>query len=183
MTMKKLATDIPEVLILEPKVFGDERGFFMETFNAQTFAELVGTTKPFVQDNHSQSCRGVLRGLHYQIGARAQDKLVRVLDGEIFDVAVDIRSGSPTLGKWVGVHLSSQNKRQLWVPAGFAHGFLVLSETADVAYKVTDYYDPKGERSLRWDDSQVGIQWPYEAQPLISAKDQLGKAWQDADKM
>ncbi len=181
--MKKIATDIPDVILLEPKVFGDERGFFMETFNARTFAELTGCSKPFVQDNHSRSTRGVLRGLHYQVGEHAQDKLVRVLAGEIFDVAVDIRADSPTLGRWVGAHLSADNKHQLWVPAGFAHGFLVLSETADVAYKVTDTYDPKGERSIIWNDATIGILWPYEGQPLVSAKDAVGKSFLSADKM
>ena len=181
--MKKIPTLIPEVLVLEPKVFGDERGFFMETFNAKVFAELTGNAKPFVQDNHSLSARGVLRGLHYQIGRHAQDKLVRVLAGEIFDVAIDIRRGSPTLGQWVGVHLSAENKRQLWVPAGFAHGFLVISDSAEVAYKVTDYYDPSSERSIRWDDPRVGIQWPFSGQPQVSAKDALGQNFETAEMM
>ncbi|MDX1607105.1 MAG: dTDP-4-dehydrorhamnose 3,5-epimerase, partial [Candidatus Competibacterales bacterium] len=158
--MKASPTRIPDVVLLEPKVFGDDRGYFFEAFNAERFAAVTGCTKTFVQDNQSRSARGVLRGLHYQIGDHPQDKLVRVLEGEIFDVAVDIRRGSPTFGQWVGEYLSAQNKRQLWVPVGFAHGFIVTSEHAEVLYKVTDRYDPEGERSIRWDDPELAIEWP-----------------------
>lgn len=178
--MNLIETALPGVVILEPKVFGDDRGFFMETFNARRFRELTGCGKAFVQDNHSRSVRGVLRGLHYQLGAHPQDKLVRCVAGEIFDVAVDIRRGSRTFGQWVGERLSADNKRQLWVPAGFAHGFLVLSETAEVIYKVTDYYDPAGERSIRWDDADIGIRWPFEGQPLLSGKDAAAPAFRAA---
>jgi dTDP-4-dehydrorhamnose 3,5-epimerase len=174
--MRALPTALPGVLILEPKVFGDARGFFMETFNARLFAELTGCAKPFVQDNHSRSARGVLRGLHYQIPPKAQDKLVRVIAGEIVDVAVDLRRGAPTFGRWEAVRLSAENKRQLWVPAGFAHGFAVLSDTAEVVYKVTDYYAPELEHCIRWDDPQLGIDWGLPEAPLLSAKDQAGTA-------
>ena len=169
--MQGIATKLSGVLILEPKVFGDERGFFMESFNAQTFEKLTGCSKPFVQDNHSRSARSVLRGLHYQLPPMAQDKLVRVVAGEVLDVAVDARRGSNTFGKWAAVRLSAENKRLLWVPAGFAHGFLVLSESADVQYKVTEYYSPQHERSIRWDDPAVGIDWGLQGAPLLSAKD------------
>jgi dTDP-4-dehydrorhamnose 3,5-epimerase len=179
--MKAIPTTIPAVMLLEPKVFGDDRGFFMETFNALTFRALTGCNKPFVQDNHSRSVRGVLRGLHYQIGAHPQDKLVRAVSGEIFDVAVDIRRGSPTYGQWVGEVLSAENKRQLWVPVGFAHGFLVLSETAEVIYKVTDYYDPAGERAIRWDDRDLAIRWPYQGAPQLSGKDAVAASFADAE--
>lgn len=180
--MKAILTAVPEVLLLEPKVFGDDRGFFMETFNARGFRELTGCDKPFVQDNHSRSTRGVLRGLHYQLGAHAQDKLVRCVAGEIFDVAVDIRRGSKTYGRWVGARLSAANRHQLWVPVGFAHGFLVLSETAEVIYKVTDYYDPTGERSIRWDDPQLVIDWPeLDVAPLLSGKDAAAPAFAEAE--
>lgn len=169
--MKATPSALPDVLILEPRVFGDERGYFMETFSTRTFRELTGSSAVFVQDNQSRSLQGVLRGLHYQIGARPQGKLVRVLSGEIFDVAVDLRRSSPTFGQWAGVHLSERDKRQLWVPVGFAHGFLVLSESAEVAYKTTDLYDPAGERSIRWNDPDLAIRWPYQGQPLLSGKD------------
>ncbi len=168
--MQVIATDIAEVLILEPKVFGDSRGFFMESFNARGFAELSGADVAFVQDNHSRSARGVLRGLHYQI-RQPQGKLVRVVHGRVFDVAVDIRRSSPTFGRWVGAELSEENNRQMWVPAGFAHGFVVLSESADFLYKTTDYYAPEHERAIAWDDPQIGIRWPFEGEPLLSAKD------------
>lgn len=168
--MQVIATDIAEVLILEPKVFGDSRGFFMESFNARGFAELSGADVAFVQDNHSRSARGVLRGLHYQI-RQPQGKLVRVVRGRVFDVAVDIRRSSPTFGRWVGAELSEENNRQMWVPAGFAHGFVVLSESADFLYKTTDYYAPEHERAIAWDDPQIGIRWPFEGEPLLSAKD------------
>ena len=164
-------TAIPEVLVLEPKVFGDARGFFFESFNARDFAKATGLDVDFVQDNHSKSARGVLRGLHYQI-EQAQGKLVRVVQGAVFDVAVDIRQSSPTFGKWVGVELSADNHRQLWVPPGFAHGFLVLSESAEFIYKTTDYYAPLYERCIAWDDPQLSIAWPDIGMvPLLSAKD------------
>ena len=171
--MKAIATTIPEVLILEPKVFGDERGFFYESFNARTFTEATGLQRDFVQDNHSRSQRGVLRGLHYQV-EQAQGKLVRVTVGEVLDVAVDIRRSSPTFGHWVGVHLSAENKRQLWIPEGFAHGFVVLSDYAEFLYKTTDYYAPAHERCIRWDDPQLAIDWQFEGVPQLSAKDQNG---------
>lgn len=172
--MNIIETELPGVLIIEPKVFGDERGFFFESFNAQRFDEATGQPWSFVQDNHSRSARGVLRGIHYQI-RQAQGKLVRVTEGEVFDVAVDLRRASPTFGRWTGVRLSGENKRQLWVPPGFGHGFLVLSESADFLYKTTDYYAPEHERSLAWNDPSVAIDWPSIpglATPILSAKDQ-----------
>jgi dTDP-4-dehydrorhamnose 3,5-epimerase len=172
-------TAIPEVLILEPKVFGDARGFFYESFNARDFAQATGLDVSFVQDNHSKSSKGVLRGLHYQI-QHAQGKLVRVVQGEVFDVVVDLRKRSPTFGQWVGVHLSADNHRQLWVPPGFAHGFVVLSESAESLYKVTDYWYPEHERSLLWNDPAVGIDWPLDGQPLLAAKDAAGKLLAEA---
>lgn len=179
--MKVIATALPEVLILEPQVFGDERGFFYESFNARRFAEATGVTREFVQDNHSRSARGVLRGLHYQL-QQAQGKLVRVSAGEVYDVAVDVRCNSANFGKWVGVHLSAENKRQLWVPEGFAHGFLVLSEYAECLYKTTDYYAPTHERCIRWDDPQLAIDWPLDGlTPQLSAKDQQGLSLTDAE--
>ncbi|ATH80195.1 dTDP-4-dehydrorhamnose 3,5-epimerase [Ectopseudomonas hydrolytica] len=179
--MKVIATALPEVLILEPQVFGDERGFFYESFNARRFAEATGVNREFVQDNHSRSARGVLRGLHYQL-QQAQGKLVRVSAGEVYDVAVDVRRSSPNFGKWVGVHLSAENKRQLWVPEGFAHGFLVLSEYAEFLYKTTDYYAPAHERCIRWDDAHLAIDWPLDGlTPQLSAKDQQGLSLQDAE--
>jgi dTDP-4-dehydrorhamnose 3,5-epimerase len=161
---------IPDVLLIEPKVFGDERGFFLESYNRQRFNETLDKDITFVQDNHSLSSKGVLRGLHYQI-QNAQGKLIRVVSGEIFDVAVDIRSGSPTFGKWVGEVLSASNKRQMWVPAGFAHGFVTLSDTAEVLYKASDYYSPAHERSIKWNDPEINIAWPIDYQPTLSAKD------------
>lgn len=181
--MKSIATALAEVIVLEPQLFGDQRGFFMETFNARVFAELTGCTQPFVQDNYSRSARGVLRGLHYQVGPHPQDKLVRAVVGEIYDVAVDIRRDSSTYGRWTGVYLNAENRRQLWVPKGFAHGFVVTSEWAEVAYKVTDYYDPSGERSIRWDDPDIGIQWPYNDEPVLSAKDIVGQSFKTAELM
>ncbi len=163
-------TAIPDVLVLEPKVFGDARGFFFESFNARDFAQATGLEVAFVQDNHSKSAKGVLRGLHYQI-EHAQGKLVRVVQGEVFDVAVDLRQSSPTFGQWVGERLSADNKKQLWVPPGFAHGFVVLSESAEFLYKTTDYWYPEHERSLLWNDPAIGIDWPLEGQPLLAAKD------------
>ena len=173
--MKVIETGIAGLLVLEPKVFGDARGFFMESFNAHTFAEVTGLKDvDFVQDNHSRSGRGVLRGLHYQV-RQPQGKLVRVSQGRVFDVAVDLRRSSPTFGRWHGVELSGENHRQFWVPAGFAHGFYVLSESADFLYKTTDYYAPEHERSLAWNDPTVGVQWPLDGEPLLSAKDLAGK--------
>lgn len=173
--MKAIPTSLPGVLILEPQAFGDERGFFMESFNQKRFDELTGTNHTFVQDNHSRSAKGVLRGLHYQLPPHAQGKLVCVTQGSVFDVAVDVRRSSATFGQWTGVELSAENRRQLWIPPGFAHGFLVLSDSADFLYKTTDYYAPQAEGALRWDDPAVGVQWPLEAlggqAPLLSAKD------------
>lgn len=175
-----IPTAIPDVLILEPKVFGDARGFFYESFNGREFAEATGVTDPFVQDNHSKSARGVLRGLHYQI-QHPQGKLVRVVEGEVFDVAVDLRASSPTFGLWTGTRLSSENNRQMWVPPGFAHGFVVLSETAQFLYKTTDYWYPAHERSLLWNDPALGIDWPIEFVPQLAAKDVAGKLLSEAD--
>lgn len=174
-------TKIPDVFIIEPKVFGDERGFFFESFNQKNFTEKTGITSEFVQDNHSRSVKGVLRGLHYQI-QQTQGKLLRVVAGEIFDVAVDMRKSSPTFGEWVGCILSAENKRQFWVPPEFAHGFLVTSEIAEVLYKTTDYYAPNYERSLLWNDPDVGIDWPLEGiTPILSAKDQAGQPLKTAE--
>ena len=173
-------TDIPDVMIIEPKVFGDDRGFFFESFNERRFAELTGASPHFVQDNHSRSARNVLRGLHYQI-RQPQGKLVRVTSGEVFDVAVDMRRSSPTFGRWVGVTLSAENKRQLWIPEGFAHGFVVTSESAEFLYKTTDYWAPEYERSVRWDDPAIGIRWPLQGAPLLSAKDQAGVSLAEAE--
>ena len=171
--MRIVKTAIPDVLILEPNVFGDDRGFFFESFNQQTFENLTGIKANFVQDNHSKSAANVLRGLHYQI-EQAQGKLVRVTSGEAFDVSVDIRRQSPTFGKWVGVVLSAENKRQIWIPPGFAHGFIVLQDNTECLYKVTDYYAPQYERCIRWDDPAIGIEWPITQSPILSAKDQQG---------
>lgn len=180
--MNVLPTAIPEVLIIEPKVFGDARGFFYESFNQKAFNAATGTNHHFVQDNHSKSSQGVLRGLHYQI-QQAQGKLVRVVQGAVFDVAVDIRQSSPTFGKWVGVELSADNHRQLWVPPGFAHGFLVLSESAEFLYKTTDYYAPQHERCIAWNDPQLAIAWPdIGMAPLLSAKDAQGVALSAAER-
>jgi dTDP-4-dehydrorhamnose 3,5-epimerase len=173
-------TAIPDLLILEPKVFGDSRGFFFESFNAKNFAQATGLNVNFVQDNHSRSSKGVLRGLHYQV-QQTQGKLVHVTQGAVFDVAVDIRKSSPTFGKWVGCELSDSNHRQLWIPPGFAHGFMVLSESADFLYKTTDYYAPAHERCITWNDSSIGIQWPEGITPLLSAKDQHGLALAEAE--
>jgi dTDP-4-dehydrorhamnose 3,5-epimerase len=173
-------TAIPDVLVLEPKVFGDARGFFFESFNARDFAEASGLDVQFVQDNHSKSSKGVLRGLHYQI-QNPQGKLVRVVQGAVFDVAVDLRKSSPTFGRWVGEVLSAENHKQLWVPPGFAHGFVVLSESAEFLYKTTDFWYPQHERSLLWNDEQVGIQWPIDFEPQLAAKDAAGKRLGEAD--
>lgn len=170
--MKVTETRLPGVLLIEPEVFGDSRGFFLETFSAQRYADL-GITAPFVQDNWSHSCQGTLRGLHFQI-KQPQGKLVHVMQGEIFDVAVDVRQDSPTFGHWVGVTLSADNKRQLWIPPGFAHGFAVLSETADFVYKCTDSYAPEHERTLLWNDETIGVNWPIDGEPILSEKDRNG---------
>ena len=171
--MKATRLAIPDVVLIEPKVFGDARGFFFESFNQKAFNEATGTNHAFVQDNHSRSSQGVLRGLHYQI-QQPQGKLVRVARGRVWDVTVDIRKSSPTFGQWVGAELSEDNQHQLWVPPGFAHGFVVLSESADFLYKTTDYYAPEHERCIAWNDPQLAIRWPYEAEPRLSAKDAQG---------
>ena len=178
--MKITPTAIPEVLVIEPKVFGDERGFFFESFNQAKFEAAIGRQVNFVQDNHSKSAKNVLRGLHYQI-QQPQGKLVRVVQGEVFDVAVDIRKSSPTFGKWVGEILSADNKKQLWVPEGFAHGFVVLSESAEFLYKTTDYYAPEYERSIIWNDPVINIQWPLQGAAVLSQKDQQASAFKDAE--
>lgn len=178
--MNVIKTSIPEVLIFEPKVFGDERGFFFESFSHKLFEEAVGYPVTFVQDNHSKSSKGVLRGLHYQSPPHAQGKLVRCVVGEVFDVAVDIRKTSPTFGQWVGVHLSADNKRQLWIPEGFAHGFVTLTDTAEFLYKATDYYAPLFEASINWDDKDIAIEWPISYCPLLSNKDSQGSKFKNA---
>lgn len=180
MAIQVTATALPEVKIIEPKVFGDARGYFYESFNAREFAEHVEAGVEFVQDNHSRSAKGVLRGLHYQI-EHAQGKLVRVVEGEVFDVAVDVRKSSPNFGKWVGVNLSAENHRQLWVPPGFAHGFYVTSDSAEFLYKTTDYWFPEFERSLLWSDPAVGIDWPVVGAPQIAAKDAAGLILADCE--
>lgn len=178
--MNPVPTSLPEVIILEPKVFGDERGFFYESFNAKKFEEATGLCPNFVQDNHSKSSKGVLRGLHYQI-QQAQGKLVRVIAGEVFDVAVDCRRSSPRFGQWTSAILSAENKRQMWIPEGFAHGFLVLSDSAEFLYKTTDYWAPEHERCIAWNDPQLAIDWPLQAAPSLSAKDQLGRLLAEAE--
>ena len=178
--MKVTPTAIPEVLIIEPKVFGDARGFFYESFNQKAFNEATGTNYQFVQDNHSYSSKGVLRGMHYQI-QQPQGKLVRVVRGAVFDVAVDIRKSSPTFGKWVGAELTEENHKQLWIPAGFAHGFLVTSDSAEFLYKTTDYYAPEQERSLLWNDLAVGVAWPITGKPQLADKDAAAKRLDEAE--
>lgn len=178
--MNVIRSDIPDVLIIEPKVFGDERGFFLESFNKKSFAEKTGLRTEFVQDNHSRSARNVLRGLHYQI-RQPQGKLVRVVSGQVFDVAVDLRKGSSTFGKWVGILLSAENKRMVWIPERFAHGFSVLSDTADFLYKTTDYYVPEHERCIIWNDPDIGIRWPLNGAPILAAKDRAGRRLKDAE--
>ena len=178
--MNVVRTKIPDVLLIEPKVFGDDRGFFFESFNEKQFATAIGKTVSFAQDNHSKSTRGVLRGLHYQI-QQPQGKLVRVVSGEVFDVAVDIRRHSPTFGLWVGATLSAENKRQLWVPEGFAHGFVVTSDSAEFLYKTTDYWAPEYERCIAWNDPAIGIKWPIDGSPILSGKDQNGMLLADAE--
>ncbi len=178
--MKAIPTAIPEVLLIEPKVFGDARGFFYESWNRNAFAEAFGRDVEFVQDNHSASARNVLRGLHYQV-RQTQGKLVRVVAGEVFDVAVDMRRASPTFGRWVGERLSADNRRMLWVPEGFAHGFLVLSDMAEFLYKATDYYAPEHERSLLWNDPRVGIDWPLDGEPLLKPRDAAAPTLEHAE--
>lgn len=178
--MRATPLALPDVLLFEPKVFGDERGFFYESFNQKVFEEAVGKSVHFVQDNHSRSAKGVLRGLHYQV-KQCQGKLVRVTHGEVFDVAVDLRRSSPNFGKWVGVHLSATNRSQLWVPEGFAHGFVVLSQSAEFLYKTTDYWAPEHERSVAWDDPGLAINWPISEAPTLSAKDAGAPRLNDAE--
>ena len=178
--MKVTPTAIPEVLILEPQVFGDDRGFFYESYNARKFEQLTGIAANFVQDNHSRSARNVLRGLHYQV-RHPQGKLVRVLAGAIFDVVVDLRRSSPFFGRWVGTELSAENRQQLWVPSGFAHGFVVTSEVAECAYKTTDYWAPEDERTILWNDPELGIEWPLSGPPMLSGKDSQGRLLSGAD--
>lgn len=178
--MQATRLSIPDVILFTPKVFGDERGFFFESFNQQVFEELTGLKRSFVQDNHSKSQKGVLRGLHYQLSPKAQGKLVRVVQGEVFDVAVDIRKSSPTFGQWVGVILSAENKQQTWIPEGFAHGFLTVSESAEFIYKTTDYYAPEYERCIAWNDPAIGIHWPLTEVPVLSGKDQHGQPFCEA---
>ena len=177
--MNVIKTEVPDVLIIEPKAFGDDRGFFFESFNERAWQEATGLKRCFVQDNHSRSQKGVLRGLHYQV-EQPQGKLVRVVVGEVYDVAVDLRSSSPTFGRWVGITLSAENKRQLWVPEGFAHGFLVVSEAAEFLYKTTDYYAPQHERTILWNDPDLAIPWPVEGEPALSEKDRKGSLLRDA---
>lgn len=179
--MQAMRLSIPDVILFTPRVFGDARGFFFESFNQSTFEELSGLSRAFVQDNHSKSQAGVLRGLHYQLSPKAQGKLVRVVQGEVFDVAVDIRKHSATFGHWVGARLSSENNQQLWIPEGFAHGFLTLSETAEFLYKTTNFYDPAYERCIAWNDADLNIQWPLEQEPVLSGKDQQGLAFRLAE--
>jgi dTDP-4-dehydrorhamnose 3,5-epimerase len=178
--MNVISTAIPDIKICEPKVFGDERGFFFESFNQKLFEDAIGRQVSFLQDNHSKSSKGVLRGLHYQLAPMAQGKLVRVVQGEVFDVAVDIRQSSSTFGQWVGVHLSAENKRQLWIPEGFAHGFLTLTETAEFLYKTTNYYSPKDEGAIIWNDSNLAITWPDAGEIIVSGKDQIAPAFKNA---
>jgi dTDP-4-dehydrorhamnose 3,5-epimerase len=178
--MNAIRLAIPDVVLFEPRVFGDERGFFFESFNHRRFEEAIGREVEFVQDNHSKSVRNVLRGLHYQV-RQAQGKLVRVVEGSVFDVAVDLRKGSPTFGHWVGEVLSAENKKQLWVPEGFAHGFVVLSESAEFLYKTTDYYSPEHERCIAWDDPTLAIDWPIDVAPSVSAKDAQGVGFEAAE--
>lgn len=178
--MQAIQTPLPGVLIVEPKVWGDARGFFFESFNQRRFEELTGVEKTFVQDNHSRSARNVLRGLHYQI-RQPQGKLVRVVAGEVYDVVVDVRRSSPTFGQWFGLHMSAENKKMLWVPEGYAHGFVVLSEHAEFLYKTTDYWAPEHERCIRWNDPDLAIDWQLSGEPVLSAKDQAGVAFRDAE--
>ncbi len=181
--MQATRLSIPEVVLLSPKLFGDDRGFFYESFNQKVFNDIVGEDITFVQDNHSKSTKDVLRGLHYQLAPTTQGKLVRITQGKVFDVAVDIRKDSPTFGQWVGEILSDENKKQLWIPEGFAHGFVTLSDTAEFLYKATDYYAPENERTIRWDDPTIGIDWPIDIAPVMSAKDQVTTTLEEADAL
>jgi dTDP-4-dehydrorhamnose 3,5-epimerase len=178
--MKVTPLPIPDVLLIEPQVFGDDRGFFFESFNQERFEKAVGKKINFVQDNHSKSVKGVLRGLHYQLPPKAQGKLVRVIQGEVFDVAVDLRKSSPTFGKWVSEILSVDNKKQLWIPEGFAHGFVTLSDTAEFLYKTTDFYSPEHEQSIVWNDETIAIQWPFDFDPVLASKDKLANNFYNA---
>src|SRR5213075_2655210 len=178
--MKVVATELPGVLLLEPRLFSDDRGFFFESYNRQAFAQATGYAGDFVQDNHSHSARGVLRGIHYQI-KQPQGKLIRVVNGEVFDVAVDLRRSSPTFGKWAGFRLSAANNRMAWIPAGYGHAYLALSERADVLYKTTDYYAPQHERTILWNDPALGIQWPLDAKPIVNGKDERGLLLKQAE--
>jgi len=179
--MKTIPLTIPDIILFEPKVFSDDRGFFFESFNQNDFEKIAGISPTFVQDNHSKSTKGVLRGLHYQLHPKAQGKLIRAIQGEIFDVVVDIRKDSPTFGQWHGEVLSADNKKQLWIPLGFAHGFLTLSESAEVLYKATDFYAPEFERCIAWNDTEIGIEWPIQNAPLLSGKDQAGVSLYDVE--
>ena len=179
--MKAIPLTIPDIILFEPKVFGDDRGFFFESFNQHNFEEIAGIAPTFVQDNHSKSTKDVLRGLHYQLHPKAQGKLIRAIQGEIFDVVVDIRKDSPTFGQWLGEVLSADNKKQLWIPLGFAHGFLTLSDTAEILYKTTDFYSPDFERCIAWNDSEIGIDWPINREPLLSQKDLRGLSLQQSE--
>jgi dTDP-4-dehydrorhamnose 3,5-epimerase len=178
--MKVTQLSIPDVLLIEPKIFSDDRGFFFESFNQECFEKAIGQKINFVQDNHSKSVKGVLRGLHYQLPPKAQGKLVRVIQGEVFDVAVDVRRSSPTFGKWVGGILSADNKKQLWIPEGFAHGFVTLSDTAEFLYKTTDFYSPEHEQSIVWNDETIAIKWPFDFEPEVSKKDIVAKSFAKA---
>jgi dTDP-4-dehydrorhamnose 3,5-epimerase len=179
--MRVTSADIPDIFMVEPAVFSDDRGFFMESFNQKQWEEMTGLKTRFVQDNHSRSTRGVLRGLHYQLPPSAQAKLVRCIVGEIYDVAVDIRRSSATFGQWFGCTLSAESKKQLWIPEGFAHGFQVLSDNAEILYKTTAYYDPESDRSILWNDPELGISWPTDTPPVLSAKDQTGRLFRQAE--
>jgi len=179
--MKVTPLAIPDVLLIEPQVFGDDRGFFFESYNQERFENAIGQKINFVQDNHSKSVKGVLRGLHYQLPPKAQGKLVRVIQGEVFDVAVDIRKSSPTFGKWVGEIISSENKKQIWIPEGFAHGFVTLSDTAEFLYKTTDFYSPEHEQSIVWNDETIAIKWPFDFEAALSKKDLTGNSFLTAD--
>jgi len=181
--MKVIPLAIPDIILFEPRVFGDDRGFFFESFNQKTFEEIVGIATTFVQDNHSKSTKGVLRGLHYQLHPKAQGKLIRAIQGEIFDVVVDIRKDSPTFGQWLGEVLSADNKKQLWIPLGFAHGFLTLSATAEILYKTTDFYTPEFERCIIWNDKEIGIEWPLQGEPILSGKDMCGLSLSNGELM
>ena len=179
--MRAIPLTIPDIILFEPKVFGDDRGFFFESFNQIIFEKITGITPTFIQDNHSKSIKGVLRGLHYQLPPKEQGKLIRAIQGEIFDVVVDIRKDSPTYGQWLSEVLSADNKKQLWIPTGFAHGFLTLSERAEILYKTTDFYAPESERCIAWNDPEIGIDWPINREPLLSNKDRNGSSLEQSE--